>query len=286
VLNQEKNMKTNVVRLEESTTEFDTVRDYVAGFRVIGCGGDESDHYCALAANHDTLNLDTVRKLFKSGIEDGLPEEDDALSYLFSKTSKLMTRVSMKKIFLFFKNIGLDRNPSFPGFPDQRIKTARIKSTSFAGDEVRNIETNGRMKLRLIETIFRDEYLPAIGHTMRNELAEAEENELAEAEEDAAMLRAEEQENEGKRPELPNSTKKRSLSEISPYVGNLVAQADQVCDTVHSAKRGRTSMERIVSSPLVAKTNFVFRTPNKDDSLDTHSISSRLSGTGFSKGDF
>ena len=100
------------------------------------------------------------------------------------------------------------------------------------------------------------------------------------------MLRAEEQENEGKRPELPNSTKKRSLSEISPYVGNLVAQADQVCDTVHSAKRGRTSMERIVSSPLVAKTNFVFRTPNKDDSLDTHSISSRLSGTGFSKGDF
>ena len=100
------------------------------------------------------------------------------------------------------------------------------------------------------------------------------------------MLRAEEQENEGKRPALPNSTKKRSLSEISPYVGNLVAQADQVCDTVHSAKRGRTSMERIVSSPLVAKTNFVFRTPNKDDSLDTHSISSRLSGTGFSKGDF
>jgi len=278
VLNQEKNMKKNEVRLEESRTEFDTVRDYVAGFRVIGCGGDESDHYCALAANHDTLNLDTVRKLFKSGIEDGLPEEDDALSYLFSKTSKLMTRVSMKKIFVFFKNIGLDRNPSFPGFPDQRIKTARIRSTAFAGDEVRNIETNGRMKLRLIETIFRDEYLPAIGHTMRNELAEAEE--------DAAMLRAEEQENEGKRPALPNSTKKRSLSEISPYVGNLVAQADQVCDTVHSAKRGRTSMERIVSSPLVAKTNFVFRTPNKDDSLDTHSISSRLSGTGFSKGDF
>jgi len=278
VLNQEKNMKKNEVRLEESRTEFDTVRDYVAGFRVIGCGGDESDHYCALAANHDTLNLDTVRKLFKSGIEDGLPEEDDALSYLFSKTSKLMTRVSMKKIFVFFKNIGLDRNPSFPGFPDQRIKTARIRSTAFAGDEVRNIETNGRMKLRLIETIFRDEYLPAIGHTMRNELAEAEE--------DAAMLRAEEQENEGKRPALPNSTKKRSLSEISPYVGNLVAQADQVCDTVHSAKKGRTSMERIVSSPLVAKTNFVFRTPNKDDSLDTHSISSRLSGTGFSKGDF
>ena len=278
MLNQEKNMKKNEVRLEDSRTEFDTVRDYVAGFRVISCGGNASDHYCALAANHDTLNLDTVRKLFTSGVEDGLPEEDDALSYLFSKTSKLMTRVSMKKIFIFFKNIGLDRNPSFPGFPDQRIKTARIRTTSFAGDEVRNIETNGRMKLRLMETIFRDEYLPAIGHTMRNELTEAEE--------DAAMLRAEEQENEGKRPALPNSTKKRSLSEISPYVGNLVAQADQVCDTVHSAKKGRTSMECIVSSPLVAKTNFVFKTPNKDDSLDTHSISSRLSGTGFSKGDF
>jgi hypothetical protein len=217
-------MQTNNLRLKVSRTEFDIARDYIAGFRVIGCGLKKPDHYCALAANLDTLNLDIVWKLFKLGVEDGLPQEADALNYLFSKTSKLMARYSMKKIFRFFKNIGLDCSPSFRGYPDQTIIVERVRSTCFvAGEEIRICESNERMKLRLMETIFRDEHLPTIGHTMRSELAEVEE--------DAAKLKAEEKENEGKRSALPSSTKKRNFAEISPYVGKLFAQADQVCDT-------------------------------------------------------
>ena len=75
---------------------------------VIGCGGNEHDHSCALE-DPDLLNLDTVGKLFKDGVEEGLPNQKDPLSHLFDKNSKLMNHSSMKKIFHFLKNIGLDR---------------------------------------------------------------------------------------------------------------------------------------------------------------------------------
>ena len=89
------------------------------GFSVIGCGGNEHDSLCALE-DPDLLTLDTVRNLFMKGVEEGLPDEDDALSRLFERDSKLMNYFKMKMMFRFFKNIGLDRSPSFSG-PEIKI---------------------------------------------------------------------------------------------------------------------------------------------------------------------
>ena len=83
-------------------------------------------------------------------------------------------------------------------------------------------ETYEQMKLRLMVTIFHDKHLPTIGYKMRSELAEAEEW--------TVKLKDDEQDNEGKRPALPSSTKKINLAEISPYISNLFDEADQVCD--------------------------------------------------------
>ena len=107
------------------------------------------------------------------GVEEGLPDEADALSRLFEKDSKLMIIPNMKKLFRFLKNIGLDRSPSFSG---PKIKINRISSTR--NDSGRIIESFFRMNLRLQQTICNDESLPAINPTMKNELA-AEEAEAA-----------------------------------------------------------------------------------------------------------
>ena len=125
VLTLQETMKANEERRKNSRTALETARDFVCGFSVIGCGGNELDSTCALE-DSNLLTLDAVRDLFIQGVEEGLPDEKDAVSRLFETGSKLMTGGNMKMMFRFLKNIGWDRSPSFSG---PKIKIHRIRST-------------------------------------------------------------------------------------------------------------------------------------------------------------
>ena len=273
VLTLQETMKANEERRKNSRTALETARDFVCGFSVIGCGGNELDSTCALE-DSNLLTLDAVRDLFIQGVEEGLPDEKDAVSRLFETGSKLMTGGNMKMMFRFLKNIGWDRSPSFSG---PKIKISRIRST--LSNQDRQSETYLQMNLRLQQTIFGDKNLPSINLQMKNE--EVEE----------AKLRAEEQASDEKKPgAAPDSTKKRPLSELNPYRAGLVAQANKACEAMQSAsKRRRTGKTEDTcigySSPEGKKTKieYKYQTPKKED-LDTFSISSTLSGTGFSRG--
>ena len=273
VLTLQETMKGNEERRKNSLTALETARDFVCGFSVIGCGGNELDSTCALE-DPNLLTLDAVRDLFVQGVEEGLSDEKDAVSRLFEAGSKIMTGGNMKMMFRFLKNIGWDLSPSFSG---PKIKICRIRST--LSNQDRQSETFLQMNLRLQQTIFGDNNLPSNNLQMKNE--EVEE----------AKLRAEEQASDEKKPgAAPDSTRKRPLSEINPYTARLVAEANKACEAMQSAsKRTRTGKTEDTcigySSPegKKTKTEYKYQTPKKED-LDTFSISSTLSGTGFSRG--
>ena len=118
------------------------------------------------------------------GVEEGLPDEADALSRHFEEDSKLMIIPNMKKLFRFLKYIGLDRSPSFSG---PKIKIHRISSTRWAHHRKFFADESQTSA----DHICGDESLPVINPSMKNELA-AEEAE-------AAKTRAEKQADDEKK---------------------------------------------------------------------------------------
>ena len=275
VIMLQETMKANEERHKNSCTALKTANDFVCGFSVISCGGNKLDSTCALE-DSNLLTLDVIRDLFIQGVEEGLPDEDDAVSRLLFETgSKVMTGGNnMKMMFLFLKNIGWDRSPPFSGL---KIKIHRIRSILCNQD--RQSKTSLQMNLRLQQTIFGDKNLPSINLQMKNEEVEK------------AKLRAEEQASDEKKPGVaPDSMKKRPLSELNPYRASLLAQANKACKAIQSASKIRRTgkMEDTCigySSPEGKKTKieYKYQSPKKED-LDTFSISSTLSGNGFSRG--
>ena len=140
-------MKANEERRKNSLAALETAHDFVCGFSVIGCGGNELDSTCALE-DSNLLTLDAFRNLFIQGVEEGLPDEEDDVSRLFEKDAKLMTIGNMKIMFCFLKNMCWDRSPSFSG---PKIQINRIRSTLPNQDCV--AETSLQMNLRLQQTI-------------------------------------------------------------------------------------------------------------------------------------
>ena len=67
VLTLQETMKANEERRKNSRTALETARDFVCGFNVIGCGGNELDSTCALE-DSNLLTLDAVRDLFIQGV--------------------------------------------------------------------------------------------------------------------------------------------------------------------------------------------------------------------------
>ena len=63
VLTLQETVKANEETRKNSWTGLETARDFVCGFNVIGCGGNELDSACALE-DSDLLTLDAVRNLF------------------------------------------------------------------------------------------------------------------------------------------------------------------------------------------------------------------------------
>ena len=63
VLTLQDTVKANEETRKNSWTGLETARDFVYGFNVIGCGGNELDSACALE-DSDLQTLDAVRNLF------------------------------------------------------------------------------------------------------------------------------------------------------------------------------------------------------------------------------
>ena len=63
VLTLQETVKANEETRKNSWTGLETARDFVCGFNVIGCGGNELDSACALE-DSDLQTLDAVRNLF------------------------------------------------------------------------------------------------------------------------------------------------------------------------------------------------------------------------------
>ena len=110
------------------------------------------------------------------------------------------------------KNIGWDKSPIFTA-TGNKLTVRRKRSIDRNGKQ--KVESTGHMILRLQETIFICIDLPESSKNLSKRLAA-----ITTAEKEEAKIKAEDEENDRKRLRMaPDSTKKRTLDEICPQVG-------------------------------------------------------------------
>ena len=200
-----KTIETNEETRNKKVKELNRTRAFAWGFRTIGICEDNKS--CALE-DPNVLTQGTLMDSFKEGVEQGVPNEKDPLSYLFNLDLRLMTHYHMKNMFRYLQNIGWDLSLSFS---EKKIYVDKIKSNIYdqcKGETKRKNETVQETNLRLQHTMFGDR-LTEIGQFMMKKL-QAAELKAEEKAKQAAKFKAEEQAKEQKKlAALPSSTQKR-----------------------------------------------------------------------------